>query len=427
MASKKIEPVNSLNGSVALPGDKSISHRAFMIGALAEGDTIIKNLLDCDDCNYTMRAFKEMGIVTRADKTGVVICGKGLGGLERPKKSLNVGNSGTTMRLLAGILAGQDFGSILEGDTSLSNRPMTRVIEPLARMGARITASTGGFPPLDIHGSKLSAIDYRMPIPSAQVKSAILFAGLYADGTTTVLEAFKSRDHTERMLKYAGADIKVRGSKISVKGGSALKAREYDIPGDISSASFFMAAAILLKDSKININGVSINPTRAGMLDIISRMGANINISNERDIFEPVGDIEVSTGRTKGVIINEDEIPGVIDELPIIFVLAALSKGRTVIKGAEELRVKETDRINSMKYNLEQMGARVEIGKDEISIEGVESLRGSTLLRSFGDHRTCMAMTVAALAAKGSSEIDDTSCVSKSFPGFFEVLEKLKK
>jgi 3-phosphoshikimate 1-carboxyvinyltransferase len=304
---------------------------------------------------------------------------------------------------------------------------MTRVIEPLARMGARITASTGGFPPLDIRGSKLKAIDYRMPIPSAQVKSAILFAGLYADGTTTVEEAFKSRDHTERMLKYAGADIKVKGSKISVEGGSALKAREYDIPGDISSASFFMAAAVLLKDSKINVNGVSINPTRAGILNIISRMGANINISNKRDVFEPVGDIEVSTGRTKGIIINEDEVPSVIDELPIIFVLAALSKGRTVIKGAEELRVKETDRISSMKYNLEQMGARVEVGKDEISIEGVESLKGSNLLRSFGDHRTCMAMTVAALTAKGASQIDDTSCVSKSFPGFFEVLEKLKK
>lgn len=411
---------------MTLPGDKSISHRAVMIGSIAEGQTRVKNLLDCDDCNYTIRAFRDMGITIKKEGKHTIISGKGLRELKKPKSAIDVGNSGTSMRILAGILAGQKFDSTMEGDTSLSNRPMMRVVEPLLQMGAGITTATGGFPPLSISGGAVKPINYRMPIPSAQVKSAILFAGLYADGTTIIEEAFKSRDHTERMLKYYGADIKVDGLKISLKGGPELKGRSFEVPGDVSSASFFMAGAVLLQDSKIRIDGVGINPTRAGILEVMSRMGAKINVLNKRGMFEPVGDVEVEASRTKGIVIEESDIPGIIDELPIIFVLASLSKGKTVIKGAEELRVKETDRINSMKENLERMGARIEVNKDEITIEGVESLKGSANLRSFGDHRTCMAMAIAALTAKGASVIDDAGCITKSFPEFFDVLEKLK-
>lgn len=426
MGSKKIEPVNKLVGRIMLPGDKSISHRAVMIGAIAKGETRVKNLLDCDDCNYTIRAFREMGIVIKKGRLETVISGKGLRGLNKPKGAIDVGNSGTSMRILAGILAAQGFDSTLEGDTSLSNRPMMRVVEPLLQMGADIKTATGGVPPLVIKGGRIKSTSYRMPIPSAQVKSAILFAALYADGMTTIEEIFKSRDHTERMLKYYGADIKIEGLKISVNGGVEFEGKTFEIPGDISSASFFMAAAVLLKDSRINIDGVSINPTRSGILEIMSKMGANIKISNKRDLFEPVGDIEVEASRTKGIVIEESAIPGIIDELPIIFVLAALSKGKTVIKGAGELRVKETDRIKSMKENLVKMGAKIEVNRDEVIIDGVDELKGSSNMRSFGDHRTCMAMTIASLAAKGRSEIGDVECVSKSFPEFFEVLEKLK-
>lgn len=397
-----------------------------MIGAISQGETKVKNLLDCDDCNYTIRAFKSMGISIKSQKNETVIIGKGLRGLTKPKSSINVGNSGTTIRLLAGILSGQNFETVLEGDTSLSNRPMTRIAEPLRSMGADIKVATGGYPPLKIKSGELHAIDYRMPISSAQVKSAILFAGLYAKGTTTVEEVFRSRDHTERMLKFFGSNIKVEGSKVSVEGGSRLTGKSFEIPGDISSASFFMALATLIEGSTIKIGNVCINPTRAGILEIMSKMGAKVKIVNKRDLFEPIGDIKVESSGTKGIIIEEGDIPGIIDELPVIFVLAALSKGRTVIRGAEELRVKETDRITSMKTNLEKMGASIEVKKDEIVIDGTSSLKASKTLRSYGDHRTCMAMVIAALTAEGESEIDDIECVNKSFPEFFEYLEKLR-
>ena len=422
MKSYKTKPIKKLSGDIVLPGDKSISHRAVMIGAISQGETRVKNLLDCDDCNYTIRAFKSMGISIKNQKDETIITGKGLRGLVKPKGPINVGNSGTTIRLLSGILSGQNFETVLEGDTSLSNRPMTRIALPLQSMGAGIEVATGGYPPLRIKGGELRAINYRMPISSAQVKSAILFAGLYAKGTTTVEEVFKSRDHTERMLSFFGSNIKVEGLKISVEGGKELASKSLEIPGDISSASFFMALATLLDGSAIKIGNVCINPTRAGILEIMSRMGAKVKIVNRRDLFEPVGDIEVRSSATKGIVIEESDIPGIIDELPIIFVLAALSKGKTVIRGAEELRVKETDRIASMKTNLEKMGARIEVKKDEIIIGGVSSLKASKTLRSYGDHRTCMAMTVAAFTAEGESEIDDIECVNKSFPEFFDKI-----
>ena len=426
MTPLKVKTADKLVGKIILPGDKSISHRAVMIGAISKGKTIAKDILDCDDCNYTIRAFKNMGIEIKRSGVYTTIEGKGLRGLKQPKNDLNVGNSGTSMRLLAGILAGQSFNVTLNGDESLSIRPMKRITEPLSLMGVDINSSIGGYPPLTIKGGNVKPINYRMPIPSAQIKSAILFAGLYADGITTVEEPFKSRDHTERMLKYFGAKVvKADNLKISIEGGRELEAKMLEVPSDISSASFFITGAVLLKGSKIRIEKVGINPTRAGILDILVKMGAKIIITNKKNVFEPMGDIEVESSSTHGILINEAEIPGIIDELPIIFVLASLSSGRTIIKGAEELRVKETDRIKSMKENLEAMGAKIRLEAKEIIIEGVGELRGASF-KSYGDHRTCMAMAIAALAAKGSSEIDDAKCVEKSFPNFFEVLEGLK-
>lgn len=426
MVSRTIEPAKKLSGQITLPGDKSISHRAVMLGSIAKGTTRITNVLDSDDCNYTTRAFRDMGIRIERRKDITIIEGKGLRALKKPKRSLHVGNSGTSMRLLSGILAGQHFTSTLTGDSSLSNRPMDRIVLPLSRMGVDIKAAPGGYPPIRIHGGSVFPIDYKVPIPSAQVKSAILFAGLYADGTTTVEERFKSRDHTERMMKYFGADLKIRGLKVAVKGGRELAAKEFEVPGDISSASFFIVAAILLKNSKIRINKVSINPTRSLILKVLSKMGADVKVIGKKGLFEPVGDIEIGSGKTKGIVIGEESIPGIIDELPILFVLASLSPGRTVIKGAGELKVKETDRIRSMKINLENMGSRVELKGDDVIIHGVKKLKGHAALQSFGDHRTCMAMTIAALTAEGPSGIDDVGCVSKSFPEFFKVLGALK-
>ena len=424
MEAKIIKPVNRFRGEIAVPGDKSISHRAVMIGAIAKGRTRIKGLLDCDDCNYTIRAFRHMGIGMGKKGVLTVIDGNGLCGLEKPGRAINVGESGTSMRILAGILAGQDFETTLTGKESLLRRPMNRIIEPLSLMGAKIKSAAGGFPPLAIRGGKLRPVNYRMPVPSAQVKSAILFAGLYADGKTVIEEIFRSRDHTERMLKLFGAKVKVDGLRVLIDGKRELRARDMEVPGDISSASFFMAGAALLKGSKIKIEKVSINPTRAGIINVLSKMGARIKIRNKKNLFEPIGDIEVESGPTGGTIISEDMIPGLIDELPVICVLASLSKGKTVVKGAGELKVKETDRIGSMTGNLRAMGANIEVRNNDIIIEGVKELRGAEL-KSFGDHRTCMAMTVAALAAKGESSIDDTACVSKSFPGFFVTLKKI--
>lgn len=424
MNTKKIMPVKKLFGKLRLPGDKSISHRAIMIGAISLGQTKAKDVLDCDDCNYTIQAFQDMGVTIKKDRDYTVIYGKGLKGLKKPKAGIDVGNSGTSLRLLSGILAGQDFDVTLKTDASLSKRPMKRIVEPLSLMGVDIKASPDGYPPIKIKGGRVKPIDYKMPIPSAQIKSAILLAGLYADGVTTVEEAFKSRDHTERMLKYFGSKLKVEGLKVSLRGERELVARKFEIPGDISSASFFMVGAVLLKGSKVRIDRVSINPIRAGILKILSKMGAKIKIYNKRNSFEPFGDIEIESGGTKGIVIDEKVIPSVIDELPILFVLAARSEGRTVIKGAEELRVKETDRITSMRENLEKMGAKIRLEGNDIIIDGVKKLKGSSL-KSFDDHRTCMAMTIAALTAEGSSSIDDVGCVSKSFPQFFRTLEKL--
>ncbi len=422
---KEIKKTNRLYGTIDLPGDKSISHRAVMFGSIAKGTTTVGGLLDCDDCNHTIEAFRGMGVAISRKNGRTVIGGVGLKGLKKPSGALNAGESGTTIRILPGILAGQSFESIIEADESLSKRPMKRILEPLSLMGVDIKACRGEYPPLKIRGGKVRPMRYTMKVSSAQVKSAILFAALYGHGTTIVRELSRSRDHTERMMKYFGAKVKVDGLQISAEGGKELTGRALEVPGDISSASFFMVGAILLKGSRIKIRKVSVNPTRAGILEVFSRMGARYSILNRVDAFEPYADIEVVSSATNGTVIEKAEIPTLIDELPVIFVLAALSKGRTVIRGAGELRVKETDRIASMRDNLTRMGACVNIKGDDIIIEGVERLNGAKV-RSFGDHRTVMAMTIAAFTAKGKSAIDSAGCVNKSFPGFFKTLDSIR-
>jgi 3-phosphoshikimate 1-carboxyvinyltransferase len=417
----KINPVKKISGEITVPGDKSISHRAVMIGSIARGVTKIRGLAESDDCAYTINAFKAMGVNIRSEGDATIIEGKGLKGLSRPSGAIYAGNSGTTMRMLPGILAGQDFESILNGDKGLQKRPMKRIVEPLSKMHVDIKARDGEYPPLDIKGGIVKPITYKMPIPSAQVKSAILFAGLYARGVTNIIEEFKSRDHTERMLKYFGSKLKVLGTRVSVEGMKELGAKSFEIPGDISSASFFIVAAIILKGSRVKIRNVSINPTRAGILTILGRMGAKVKVINKRRGFEPVGDIIAQYSKTRGITIDKAMMPSIIDELPIIFVLAAISKAKTIIKGASELRVKETDRIDSMGENLKKMGAKFSIKGDNIIIEGVDKLRGARL-NSFQDHRTCMSMAVAALAGDGESVIKGAESVSKSFPRFFDTL-----
>jgi 3-phosphoshikimate 1-carboxyvinyltransferase len=418
----KVMSAKNISGEIRVPGDKSISHRAVMLGAIARGDTRIRNLLDCDDCANTIKAFRAMGVDIRDDGPDTVVKGCGLSGLRQPKSDISIGESGTSMRLLAGLVAGQRVDVTLTGSGQLLHRPMKRITEPLSLMGVDIKSSKDGFPPLKITGGAVSPINYKLPVASAQVKSAVLFAGLYAKGTTIVEEGTRSRDHTERMMKAFGADLDVSGLKIKLAGGKELSARHVDVPGDISSAAFFLAAATILKGSKIRISGVGINTTRMGAIDVLLRMGARIDLADKRGDFEPVADIIAESAATKGVTISKDEIPLLIDELPAIFVVAALSKGRTVIKGAQELRFKETDRIASMQNNLRAMGSRFDVEGDDIVIEGSGSLKGAGL-KSFGDHRTCMASAIAALAAQGESAIDDIECVGKSFPEFFDVLE----
>ncbi|MBM3253749.1 MAG: 3-phosphoshikimate 1-carboxyvinyltransferase [Candidatus Omnitrophica bacterium] len=421
-----IEQKKFISGSLKLPSDKSISHRAIMLGAISQGRTDIKNCLECDDCNYTIRTFKEMGIKIVRKNGYTYVYGNGLFGLRKPSKKIFLGNSGTSMRLLLGILAGQNFKSILSADRGLSKRPMARVIKPLTLMGARIKGRNhSNFAPLEIEGSKLKPITYKLPIPSAQVKSAILLAGLYAKGKTTVKENFKSRDHTERMLICFGAKVEKKTFLCSVRGIADLKASIIEIPGDISSASFFIVASTLLKGSELVIEDVGINPTRVGFIEVLKRMGANITISKARITNqEPIAKIIVRYSPLKGTTLKRHEIPLCIDELPVLMVAASLSEGRTTIKGASELRVKETDRINSMVYNLKKLGAKIFSEGDDIYIEGVSQLRGSTVL-SFNDHRTAMSMAVAGLLAKGKTRILGIECVTKSFPDFFITLKKL--
>lgn len=450
MAKIIINPAKKIEGTIYPPPDKSISHRAVMIGSIAEGTTEIKNFLMGEDCLRTIEAFGEMGIkIIRNSKASaeqseaspkgknqnpeIVIEGKGLRGLKKPKKELYLGNSGTTMRIILGILAGQDFECALSGDESLSKRPMKRVAEPLGLMGAGINSISKNqnlkpddvYPPLKIKGNyPLRAIKYKTAIASAQVKSAVLLAGLYAEGVTEIEEPVRSRDHTERMLREFGADIRVDGLKVSVKNAKLRPRGVIFVPGDISSAAFFMIAALILRSSEITIKDLGMNPTRTGIIDILRNMGAGIEVSNlKKDYFEPTADLIIKSGNLKGTNIGAEIIPRLIDELPAIMVAAALSDGLTSIRGAGELRVKETDRIFSMVTNLKKMGANIKTEGDDILITGVDMLKGAEV-DSFGDHRTAMCMAIAGLRAEGKTTVLNTECINKSFPAFEGLLTK---
>jgi len=397
-----------------------------MLGSIARGVTSVRGFLRGEDNISTLNAFRAMGVTVADDGETLRIAGKGLHGLAEPADILDCGNSGTSMRLITGLLAGQRFFSVLTGDKYLRNRPMKRVIEPLTRMGASIFGRAGGEKaPLAIAGKELAGITYESPVASAQVKSAILLAGLYASGETTVTEPHFSRDHSERMLGYFGADIQVLDSGARIRGGRELTARDITVPGDISSAAFFMVAALIVPGSELLIRGVGINPTRTGILDILTAMGADIKLLDRRVLSgEPVADILVRSSRLQGIEIGGDVVPRAIDEFPVICVAASLAEGRTVVKEARELRVKETDRIAAMAANLRKAGITVVETEDGMEIEGRERLTGGEY-ESFGDHRIAMSMLVAGLAAERAVTVSDVECIATSFPTFTELLERV--
>lgn len=423
-----IQRSNGLKGEVKIPGDKSISHRAVMLGALAKGTTKITDFLQGADCLSTMECFRRMGIQIQNTSGEVLVHGQGLHGLAAPSDLLNVGNSGTTIRLLSGILAPQPFSATLTGDASIQKRPMKRVMEPLSQMGAKIESLSGnGCAPLRISGTPLKGIHYKTPVASAQVKSCILFAGMYADGATTVTEPVLSRDHSERMLEHFGARLTREGTAVTIQPEPQLAAREIPVPGDISSAAYFIAAAALVPHSEILIRNVGINPTRSGMLEVCRAMGADIQYLNERDDSgEPTADLLVRSSSLKGTVIEGAVIPALIDELPVLAVMAAFAKGETIIRNAEELKVKESDRIAVMVENLSAMGADVTGTPDGMIIRGGPALHGAEI-HTYKDHRIAMSFAVAALAAEGTTHIEDADCVNISYPDFYGDLQRLSR
>lgn len=424
MKSKNIEflvqPGGSLQGHFRVPGDKSISHRSIMLGSLAEGVTEVTGFLEGEDALATLQAFRDMGVVIEGPHNGEVkIHGVGLHGLKAPPGPIYCGNSGTSMRLLSGILAAQAFDTVMTGDPSLSKRPMERVAKPLRQMGAEIqTTGEKGTPPVTIKGGKkLKGFHYDMPVASAQVKSGVLLAGLWAEGETVVTEPAPTRDHTERMLRGFGYDVKVQGASASIKGGGKLTGTRIDVPADISSAAFFMVAASIAEGSDIVLEHVGINPTRIGVINILRAMGGDLTVMNEREVGgEPVADIRIRSAKLKGIHIPEDQVPLAIDEFPVLFVAAACAEGTTVLTGAEELRVKESDRIQVMADGLTNLGVKVQPTPDGIIIEGGPIGGGRVV--SHGDHRISMSFTVAALRATGPIEIEDCANVATSFPDF---------
>jgi len=424
-----IKPSPGLRGEITLPGDKSLSHRAVMFAAIADGDTHISGFLTGEDTQNTARAVQSMGIAVKGLGTErLVVQGKGLDGLTEPVGVLDLGNSGTGMRLIAGLLAGQEFFSILTGDQYLVKRPMARIVDPLRRMGAVIDGRAGGTcAPLAIRGigRKTRAIEHVSPVASAQVKSALLLAGLYADGETVVSEPWKSRDHTERMFRFFGVEVREQGTRVSLRGRQRLHPQgPLDIPVDISSAAFFMVAASIVPGSDLLIKNVGVNPTRTGIVDILTMMGADITLLNQREqAGEPVADIQVRHARLRAVEIAGDVIPRAIDEIPVLAVAAAYAEGTTLIRDAAELRVKESDRIATIAAELAKMGACVTERPDGMEIAGRESLDGATC-ESHGDHRIAMSMAVAGLAARGDSLVRDIGWIDTSFPGFERLLMK---
>ncbi len=415
----QVAPGGKLSGRIRVPGDKSISHRSIMLGALAEGVTEVTGFLEGEDCLATLEAFRGMGVkIERPEPEHVVIHGAGMRGLRTPHKPLDLGNSGTSMRLLCGLLAGQPFAATLIGDASLTRRPMQRVIEPLTRMGARIEASPVGTAPLVIQGSaELRGIDYVMPVASAQVKSALLLAGLYAQGRTCITEPAPTRDHTERMLQGFGYPIARQGNTVCVQGGGKLRAMRLKVPADISSAAFFMVGASIAAGSDMVLEHVGINPTRIGVINILRLMGANIELLNERVAGgEPVADVRVRAALLRGIVIPVEQVPLAIDEFPALFIAAACAEGETVLRGAHELRVKESDRIQVMADGLNALGVSAQPTPDGMVIQG-GALRGGEI-ESHDDHRIAMAFAMAGLRANAPVTIRDCANVNTSFPGF---------
>lgn len=413
-----------IKGRLRVPGDKSISHRAVMFGSIAKGTTNIKGFLTGADCISTISIFKKMGIDIELDNTFVKVHGKGLYGLNCPHEILDCGNSGTTTRLVSGILSAQNFTSVLTGDKSIQKRPMNRIITPLSMMGADIK-SNDGFAPLTIKGSKLHGIEYNSPVASAQVKSAILLAGLYASSPTTVTEPAKSRDHTELMLKKFGANLTSTKTSVTINPCSELFANDIDVPSDISSAAFFMAAAILVPNSELILENVGINPTRDGIIRVLKDMGANIEIINRTDSFEPVADIKVAYSKLNATCIGGDIIPTLIDELPLLAALASLAEGTTVIKDAEELKVKESNRIRVMCEELSKLGVDVVETEDGMEIKGADKLKGNVTISTHDDHRIAMTFAVLNLVSDGEIKLDNKNCVEISYPEFFNDLNKV--
>ncbi len=421
----KLQSIRRLRGEVTIPGDKSISHRAVMFGALAEGKTEITGFLRGADCLSTISCFRQLGISIEETADKIIVHGKGLHGLRAPVSTLDTGNSGTTTRLISGILAGQNFTSVLTGDSSIQRRPMRRIMTPLSQMGASIRSiKENDCAPLEITGSSLHGISYMSPVASAQVKSAVLLAGLYADGETSVTETAISRNHTELMLKSFGADIRTDHLTATIRPNPALHAMDIHVPGDISSAAYFIAAGSLVPDSEILIRNVGINPTRDGIIRVAREMGADITLFNEKNTGEPVADLLVKSSSLHGITIGGDIIPTLIDELPIIAVMAAAADGTTVIRDAAELKVKESDRIAVMTENLSAMGCDITATQDGMIIHGRNALQGA-VIDPHSDHRIAMSFAVAAMIADGETEIKDADCVMISYPDFYDDLKKL--
>ncbi len=426
----KIKPKMNIKANIDIPGDKSISHRALIIGSLTNGKTKVKGLLEAEDCLNTLEIMRSLGVNIEKKKNDEYhINGVGLKGLSEPNQILDCGNSGTAMRLLTGLLAAQSFYSVLSGDSSLSKRPMNRIINPLTKMGAEIISRKRGKAPLSIKGKgKTNAINYKLPVASAQVKSSLLLAALYSNNKTTIEEPAISRDHTERMLKAAGIKIEKKEKIITLKENNKreLQALSIEIPGDISSAAFFIAAALIIPGSKITLNNIGLNPTRSGFLEIIEKMGANIEYKNKREVSgEIVADLIIKYSKLHGIVIKGDIIPRLIDEIPILSVLATQAEGNTIIKDAEELRIKETDRIKAMTTELKKLEANIEELTDGMIIRGKNNLKGNIKVKSYFDHRIAMSLAILGLKTKKGIIIENSEVINTSFPEFQGLIKKI--
>ena len=434
-----VRPGKALKGKISIPGDKSISHRSIMCAALAEGDSVIQGFLKGEDCLSTLDAFSKMGVNIEQHDNEIVVHGVGLQGLQKPDSDIYLGNSGTSMRLMSGLLCGQSFSSTLKGDTSLSARPMKRIVKPLTTMGANISSSKEGCPPLVIDPSeKLKAFSYELPIASAQVKSCLMFAGLYADGPVVIKEKIQTRDHTELMFKKFGIHVSIKESEslkeIHVLPPKSIDAVNINIPGDFSSAAFFVLAALITPGSDLTLMNIGINKTRIALLEVLKEMGADIKLSNVINEYEPCADISIRASKLKGIALNPKLVPNLIDELPVLFIAASLAKGETIIRGAEELREKESDRLEAMSNSLKLLGVKFKNFDDGINIQGLNpevntSNSGmpfkASHINSFGDHRIAMTSAIACTRANGKSYIEDTKNVTTSFPNFLEICEEV--